>query len=143
MLSCSKTYKDIPFSHRQPFHSGNCSKIHGHNWSITIEFTAQKLDKNGFVVDFGKLKYLKQFINEKLDHSCLFSKDDNKVKSLSESIHKDLFKIIWVENSSCEGIAKYLYTNFSNLLREHEGDRVSIRSICLHEDEKNAVCYCP
>lgn len=142
MLSCSKTYKDIPFAHRQPFHPGNCSKIHGHNWSITIEFIAQKLDKNGFV-DFGKLKYLKKFINEKLDHACLFSKDDSKVKSLSESIHKDLFKIIWVENSSCEGIAKYLYFNFSKLLKENEGDRVSIRSICLHEDGKNAVLYCP
>jgi 6-pyruvoyltetrahydropterin/6-carboxytetrahydropterin synthase len=72
MLTCSKTYKDIPFAHRQPLHKGHCSKIHGHNWTIVIEFEATELDANGFVVDFGNLKYLKAFIDEHLDHACLF-----------------------------------------------------------------------
>ena len=66
MLVCSKTYKDIPFAHRQHIHSGDCSKIHGHNWSIEIIFKAKELDKNGFVIDFGSLKYLKDFIDKKV-----------------------------------------------------------------------------
>ena len=143
MLTCSKTYKDIPFAHRQPFHEGHCSKIHGHNWSVTIEFQATDLDKNGFVVDFGKLKYIKQFIDEQLDHACLLSSEDAQAKELAKSQYKNLFRICWVENASCEGIAVFLYEEISRLVREHEGERVSIRSIKLHEDEKNFVRYTP
>ena len=143
MLTCSKIYKDIPFAHRQPLHTGHCSKIHGHNWSIIIEFEAAQLDENGFVVDFGNLKYFKAFIDEYLDHACLFSKGDSRVQDLAQSEFKDLFKILWVDNASCEGIALFLYQEFSRLLKAHEGDRVSIRSLKLYEDEKNFVSYTP
>lgn len=143
MLSCFKTYKDIPFAHRQPLHKGACSKIHGHNWSITVEFEASALDINGFVVDFGKLKYLKAFIDSQLDHACLFAKEDTEVQALAESDFSPLFKIVWVDNASCEGIALYLYQQFSNLLKENEGDRVWIRSLRLDEDDKNGVIYTP
>ena len=143
MLTCSKVYKDIPFAHRQPFHKGHCSKIHGHNWSIIIEFEAKELDANGFVVDFGNLKYIKAFIDEHLDHACLFSKEDSQVQDLSQSEFKDLFKILWVDNASCEGIAQFLFETFSKLVKEKEAGRVSIRSLKLYEDEKNFVSYAP
>ena len=143
MLTCSKVYKDIPFARRQPLHKGHCSKIHGHNWSIIIEFEAKELDANGFVVDFGNLKYIKAFIDEHLDHACLFSKEDSQVQNLSQSEFKDLFKISWVENASCEGIAQFLFETFSQLIKEKEAGRVSIRSLKLYEDEKNFVSYAP
>ena len=143
MLTCSKTYKDIPFAHRQPLHQGHCSKIHGHNWSVTIEFQAKELDPNGFVVDFGNLKYLKAFIDDHLDHACLLSKKDTQALELAQSAHKDLFQICWVDNASCEGIAVFLFNEFSRLVKENEGDRVSIQSIRLFEDEKNYVYYSP
>ena len=143
MLRCFKTYKDIPFAHRQPLHKGACSKIHGHNWSITIEFEAKELDANGFVVDFGKLKYLKAFIDDRLDHACLIAKGDRKVRALAQSEFAPLFKIVWVDNASCEGIALYLYEQFSTLLKEHERDRVKIHSLRLDEDDKNGVTYTP
>lgn len=143
MLTCSKTYKDIPFAHRQPLHEGHCSKIHGHNWTIVIEFEATKLDPNGFVVDFGNLKYLKAFIDEHLDHACLFSEKDSHAESLSQSKFKDLFKILWVNNASCEGIALFLYETFSQLIEVQEKGRVTIRSLKLYEDEKNFVKYTP
>ena len=76
MLTCSKTYKDIPFAHRQPLHKGHCSKIHGHNWTIVIEFEATELDANGIVDDLGNLKYLKALNDEHPHHACLFSKKD-------------------------------------------------------------------
>ena len=143
MLTCSKVYKDIPFAHRQPLHKGYCSKIHGHNWSIIIEFEAKELDANGFVVDFGNLKYIKAFIDEHLDHACLFSKEDSQVQDLSQSEFNDLFKILWVDNASCEGIAQFLFETFSQLIKEKEAGRVSIRSLKLYEDEKNFVSYAP
>jgi 6-pyruvoyltetrahydropterin/6-carboxytetrahydropterin synthase len=60
MLTCKKTYFDVPFAHRQHLHDGHCSFVHGHNWDISITFACDKTDENGFVVDFGKLKFLKK-----------------------------------------------------------------------------------
>ena len=59
MITCTKTYRDIPLSHRQPFHEGRCSRLHGHSWAITLTFEAKELDGNGFVIDFGDLHFLK------------------------------------------------------------------------------------
>ena len=89
------------------------------------------------------MKYLKAFIDEHLDHACLFSKKDSQVQSLSQSEFKDLFKILWVDNASCEGIALFLYETFSQVIEAHEKGRVSIRSLKLYEDEKNFVSYIP
>ena len=58
MMTCSKTYSDLPFAHRQHRHAGHCSLIHGHNWELKITFACEEFDKNGFVVDFGNLKYM-------------------------------------------------------------------------------------
>ena len=76
MLTCSKTYRDIPFAHRQHRHDGHCALIHGHNWAIKLTFACRETDANGFVVDFGDLKYLKTWIAQNLDHACLFNESD-------------------------------------------------------------------
>ena len=76
MLTCRKTYSDIPFAHRQHRHDGHCALIHGHNWAFTLTFACTAPDENGFVVDFGKLKFLRHWITTHLDHACVFNADD-------------------------------------------------------------------
>ncbi len=137
MLTCSKVYKDIPFAHRQHNHSGHCSYIHGHNWSIKITFCCDERDENNFVVDFGKLKFLKKWIDENLDHACLINKEDPKL----DYFDKNLFKLLIVEDCSCEGLCKLIFEVFSELVKKEIGDRVKINSIEIWEDEKNSAKY--
>ena len=106
MFTCSKTYRDIPFAHRQHRHDGHCSYLHGHNWGIEVEFACDRLDERGFVVDFGGLAFLKAWIDEHLDHACLFAKDD----PVRERLLKDyprLFRPLVIDSVSTEGIAKF------------------------------------
>ena len=44
-----------------------CSNLHGHNWVINVKLQAEKLDENGMVYDFTKIKK----IVSKLDHANL------------------------------------------------------------------------
>lgn len=138
MITCSKTYADIPFAHRQPHHDGHCSFIHGHNWSITLTFSASQLDQNGFVIDFGKLKYIKNWIEENLDHSCLLNYQDQCVDDLQNSSY---FKLFLVPDCSCEGLAKYLFEVFSHLVYDKEKGRVKIEKVVVTEDSKNSATY--
>ena len=142
MLTCTKIYSDIPFAHRQHLHDGHCSFIHGHNWSFVLTFSCRETDANGFVVDFGKLKFLKKWIKDNLDHACVFNRSDPMKKSIIESC-PDAFKVFEVESCGCEGIAQALYPIFNNMVARETDGRVWIQSIEVVEDSKNSAKYCP
>lgn len=46
-------------------YESKCSRLHGHNWIITVFCRAEELNKNGMVTDFS---HIKQEITEMLDH---------------------------------------------------------------------------
>lgn len=48
-------------------YASKCSRLHGHNWKITVTCQSENLDANGMVVDFSKIKA----IVKQLDHQCL------------------------------------------------------------------------
>ena len=140
MLTCTKTYRDIPFAHRQHKHDGHCALIHGHNWTISVSFACNEPDANGFIVDFGKLKYLKDWIEEHLDHACLLnSNDPEKDALLAQFGH--LFKIYELPNCSSEGIAVHLHEVFSAMVKTATAGRVWITTIEIEEDSKNSARY--
>ena len=142
MLTCKKIYSDIPFAHRQHKHDGHCAFVHGHNWSFVLTFGCSETDDNGFVVDFGKLRYLKEWIDEHLDHACLFNEDDPKREEILSS-GEGCWKPYILPNCSSEGIAKHLFSCFSKLVEEHESGRVFIMEIEIVEDSKNSAVYSP
>ncbi len=47
---------DISFSHHVRGHSGPCVNLHGHTWKFEVGLQAERLDGEGFVIDFGELK---------------------------------------------------------------------------------------
>lgn len=150
MITCSKTYVDFPFGHRQPSHNGHCAWIHGHNWSFKFTFSATELDECGFVIDFGKLKWLKQWLEERFDHTVLLNEDDPRLEYLIEMLRSDIWscdeigaerlaKIITVSDCSCEGIAKFLLEEVGKLVSEQTKGRVSVSEVVVYEDSKNSA----
>ena len=53
-----------------------CSRVHGHNYVVTVELRSQTLNKSYFVKDYRELDIVKKFVDETLDHrhlnDCLF-----------------------------------------------------------------------
>lgn len=50
-----------------PYES-KCSRLHGHNWSITVFLASEELDESGMVDDFT---HIKQKVHGYLDHGNL------------------------------------------------------------------------
>ena len=142
MLTCEKIYRDIPIAHRQPRHSGHCALIHGHNWTITLTFACSETDKNGFVVDFGRLGFIKEWIDHNLDHACMFTREDGEKQILLNQFGH-LFKSYELEDTSCEGIARHLYEVFKVRLKEEFGPRVVLTKVRVAEDSKNSATFQP
>ena len=143
MITCTKTYKDIPLSHRQPLHSGRCSRLHGHSWAITLTFEAKELDDNGFVIDFGDLHFIRDWIDQNLDHATALKENDPMRADCQKLEDLGLLKILWVKSASCEGIAQYLYYTFQPMIERKTNGRVRIQSLHLEEDSKNSATYFP
>ena len=67
-----------------------CGRLHGHNYIVTVELSAEALDPaTGFVVDYGELAPLKQLIDDRLDH-------------------RHLNDVLWT-NPTAELLAKWLF----------------------------------
>ena len=140
MFTCTKSYKDIPMAHRQHRHSGHCAYIHGHNWTIKLTFECRELDSNGFVIDFGQLKYIKDWIDHHLDHACLFNEDDPQRLEL-EKQQAALFKFYILPCCSSEGLAHHLFQVFDQMVQVKSQHRVWLSHINIKEDSKNSASY--
>ena len=140
MLTCTKLYTDVPFAHRQHRHAGHCKLVHGHNWDFRITFACSEPDANGFVVDFGDLKFLKQWIQDHLDHACLLNEDDPQREALVSGL-PEAWKLYVLPNCSCEGIARHLHSVWDPLVRAHTSNRAWILAIEVVEDSKNSATY--
>ena len=60
---------EISASHKLvlPYRS-KCASLHGHNWIITVYCRSARLNADGMVVDFTRIK---EVVMEKLDHQNL------------------------------------------------------------------------
>jgi len=71
------------FGHRLMDYDGKCRNIHGHNGKVCVTLEADRLDRQGMVVDFVEIKRrLSGWIDSTLDHTLLLHKDDPLVKTL-------------------------------------------------------------
>ena len=48
-----------------------CARLHGHNYIVRVELSAEVLGKTGFVRDYRELDALKTYVDETLDHRHL------------------------------------------------------------------------
>lgn len=142
MITCRKAYTDIPFAHRQHLHDGHCAFIHGHNWSFTFTFGCHERDANGFVIDFGKCRFIRDEINARFDHACVFAEDDVLCETLVNAA-PDAFKVYRMPNASCEGLCTHLFELFDPLVREQTNGRVFLVGVEVREDHRNAAAYFP
>ena len=142
MFTCSKTYPDIPFAHRQHRHDGHCALIHGHNWSIHLTFGAHETDPNGFVVDFGRLRFLRDWIEAHLDHACVFNEDD-PLRAALVAAAPEAYRVYLVPSCSCEGLARHLFDVFDPMVRARTEGRAFLVEVEIWEDSRNSATYRP
>lgn len=48
-----------------------CSRLHGHNFSLEVVLRSSRLDATGFVLDYGKLDFIKTMLDKLVEHRFL------------------------------------------------------------------------
>jgi|SRR5690554_617610 6-pyruvoyltetrahydropterin/6-carboxytetrahydropterin synthase len=116
-----KISKEFPFSAAHSLFGladdHPCSRMHGHNYVVTVHLRSKELNKQGFVRDYNELRLVKEYIDSTLDH-------------------RNLNDILTPLNSSAENLAKMLYDVFKPLLPE-------LYAIEVSETPKTSAVYEP
>jgi 6-pyruvoyltetrahydropterin/6-carboxytetrahydropterin synthase len=101
--------KEIHFcyGHRLLNHKGKCRHLHGHNAKAVIRLESEQLDSLGMVCDFSDIgDYVKEWIDQTLDHNMLLHRDDPVLPLLlqaGETVY------VMQNNPTAENIARLIY----------------------------------
>lgn len=81
------TYTELEIAHRlMTAYTQKCRSLHGHRYQVEITVTAQKLNDDGMIVDFKKLKeVVKTVLDDKWDHGSCFNIKDPLGKATTAS----------------------------------------------------------
>jgi 6-pyruvoyltetrahydropterin/6-carboxytetrahydropterin synthase len=83
---------DISFAHHVRGHTGACVNVHGHTWKFEVCAQAERLDREGFVVDFKHIvTEVLAPIHGLLDHALAVGEDTwSEVSGDLENLGKKL-----------------------------------------------------
>lgn len=142
----TKTYgseRGFSVAYRQWRADSHCNKLHGYALGFHFEFEADDLDARNWVVDFGSLKTLKDKLDDWFDHTCLVAQDDPEFHTFEKLHQIGLIKMIVVERTGCEGIAKWLFEYINDIWMVDNGysGRCRIVKVEVRETPSNSASY--
>ncbi len=119
----------------------HCSKMHGYALSFSFTFETGQLDENGWVVDFGALKELKEALVDIFDHKMLVAKDDPMLESIQDADWLHIADVVIVDAVGCEAFAKMGF-DLADLLIAAKFPHARVVSCKVSEHGANSATYC-
>lgn len=140
-----KTYgHDIGLSccFRQWRAKSHCSFLHGYALAIELTFESENLDSRNWVMDFGSLKEVKQFLVELFDHKTLVAEDDPMLRQMTELARSGLIDMKVVSATGCEAFAKLIHNEVSFWMNGKPYlSAVRLAKVVVKEHGANAAAY--
>jgi 6-pyruvoyltetrahydropterin/6-carboxytetrahydropterin synthase len=103
---------------------------------------ATELDDCGFVVDFGRLRTIRDWLDHIFDHTVLIDEDDPEMHVFHAANERGIIRLITVPSASAEGLAKFICLKVQQILnKEHEERPVFVTAVTVYEDSKNEAVF--
>jgi 6-pyruvoyltetrahydropterin/6-carboxytetrahydropterin synthase len=142
----TKRFGPISTGHRQWRDEGHCKFAHGYGRYVKLTFACKSLDDKMWCMDFGGLRFVKQWLEEQWDHRMLIASND---PLLSEwlimdklgGIHINIMDVDKGWGPGIEGSCKFVFDTLNPLIKEKTNDRVWIREVEIYEHENNSAAY--
>ena len=139
----TKSFKGFPCTHRAWMAESHCRFIHGYSRSFDFEFECNELTKEGWVVDFGGLKDVRDWLNYMFDHTFLVSDDDPHLPTFKKLAEDELVQLRIMPNVGMEGTAKYVFNEVDKMIKVQTNNRAWLTKVEVRENEKNSAIYRP
>lgn len=127
----------------QPDANSHCRYPHGYALAWWFEFVGRDLDKNNWLIDFGKLKPLKEWLVETFDHKTILAERDTILREAIEPLtHMGRADVLIWKHVGMEAFAYAGYQQARRLLiNMGEHPRVRLAKVTVAEHEGNSASY--
>ena len=113
--------RNFSAAHKLYGYEGDCSKLHGHNWKVTVLVQSKKVDDIGISIDFRKLRAQLDDILKELDHSDL-----------------NTIGVFKKRNPTSENIAEYIY---KKLVEKIKAKDVKLAKVIISESDNSGAAF--
>ena len=119
----------------------HCRFMHGYAISVHLEFEAEKLDAKNWVVDFGDLGEVKDWLRKTFDHRTIVARDDPQKDAFIELERRGLVRLTIINDVGCERFADYIadYVSYWLTTKDNYADRVKLRRVRVSEHGANSA----
>jgi 6-pyruvoyltetrahydropterin/6-carboxytetrahydropterin synthase len=137
-----KTFPPISCCYRNWKAESHCRFLHGYALEISVYFSTTLLDETNWGVDFGKLKTLKEKLEETFDHKTLIESDDPHLELFRSMSQAGIIDLRILPAISCEKFAEYVFTLSEGWLFDNDYmGRVSVNKVTVKEHHHNAASF--
>lgn len=142
----TKRIGPISTGHRQWRDDGHCKWAHGYGRYVKLTFGCHSLDDKMWCMDFGGLKWVKQWLEEQWDHRMLIASDDPLLPEWYElhdkgGININVMDVTKGHGPGIEGSCKFVYDYISRKVLVSTASRVWVESVEIFEHENNSAIY--
>lgn len=149
MYKVIKTYgHDLGLSccFRQHKAQSHCAKLHGYAIAVRLEFGSDTLNDKNWVIDFGALKPVKDFLQKTFDHKTIVAEDDPLLSILQAAEGGGVLDLVVLPSVGCEMFARYIFDTVSDMLADvwygmNPEGHVKLLSVQVNEHGANAASY--
>lgn len=120
----------------------HCAKLHGYAIAVKLEFQANELDHRNWVMDFGGLKPVKQFLIDTFDHKTIIAEDDQELDWFIIGEKIGVADLIILPKVGCEAFAEHIYWWVDRWIKTSEHfPRVVLQKVTVSEHGANSASY--
>jgi 6-pyruvoyltetrahydropterin/6-carboxytetrahydropterin synthase len=136
-----KTYGNdtgLSCAFRQWKADSHCNLIHGYALGFEITFESKTLNDKNWVIDFGDLGVLKDFLKKSFDHTTAVAEDDPNLIEFTNLEKSGMINLFIMKNVGCEAFAQLVYDFCSTT---YDDDRVKVVSVRCFEHGANSAVF--
>jgi len=119
----------------------HCNLIHGYALQFEFTFGCGELDERQWVVDFGGLKPLKEWLAHMFDHTYLAAADDPQMDTFLDLAKKDLVDLRIVSSTGCERFAELAFREGDKIVKELTANSCWVHSVAVREHQANGAIF--
>lgn len=139
----TKTYgHDLGMScvFRQPSAKSHCSLLHGYSLAFELVFTTDKLTPEGWVIDFGSLGSVKDWLKQNFDHTLVLAATDPQREEIMRLHRKGIARVVIMPSVGCEAFARHV-AEYTQKWLELVGSDATLESVTVREHSSNAATF--
>ena len=145
-VKSTKVFKNLPCGHAQWFDTkpngepGHCANVHGYDRSVEFTF-AGDIDEHGWIVPFGDLKPIKEFLEYYFDHVTVLPADDPRIEQIPAEMTtpNGLLGTLRVLPSgvSMEMSSVFIWEHVNHYIYKITNGRCYVEQVRVYEHDRN------